>query len=72
VSDVWGAKNAGFKAIHFYTDFGGDRIAESNPGSLVIFSRRLGDLREKEIEADLTVNSLKEITTHLIMKSFRH
>jgi putative hydrolase of the HAD superfamily len=26
--DVWGAKNAGFKAIHFSTDAGKDREAE--------------------------------------------
>jgi len=72
VSDIRGAKNAGFKAIHFSTDFGRDRIAESNPDSLVTFSRRLGDLKEEEIEADLTINSLKEITNYVNMKSLRH
>lgn len=66
VSDVWGAKNAGFKAIHFSTDFGRDRTAESNPDSLVTFSRKLGDLKEEEIQADNTVNSLKEITNTII------
>jgi len=57
-SDVWGAKNAGFKAIHFSTQRGRDMIAESDPNSLVSISRRLGDPKEKEIVPDRTVNSL--------------
>jgi len=57
-SDVWGAKNAGFKAIHFSTRKGRDMIAESDPNSLVSISRRLGDLKEEEIVPDRTVNSL--------------
>jgi len=57
-SDVWGAKNAGFKAIHFSTQRGRDMIAESDPNSLVSISRKLGDLKEEEIIPDRTVNSL--------------
>jgi len=57
-SDVWGAKNAGFKAIHFSTRKGRDMIAESDPNSLVSISRKLGDLKEEEIVPDRTVTSL--------------
>lgn len=62
-SDVWGARNAGFKAIHFSTDIGRDRIAESDPTSLVSISRKLGeDLREDQIVADKVINSLAMAT----------
>jgi len=57
-SDVWGAKNAGFKAIHFSTKRGRDMIAESDPNSLVSISRKLGDLKEEEIVPDRTITSL--------------
>ena len=57
-SDVWGAKNAGFKAIHFSSRKGRDMIAESDPNSLVSISRKLGNLREEEIVPDRTVTSL--------------
>jgi FMN phosphatase YigB (HAD superfamily) len=56
--DVWGAKKAGFKAIHFSSEVGRDKIAESDPASLVSFSRRLGKLKEDQIVADRTVTSL--------------
>jgi hypothetical protein len=55
---VWGAKNAGFKAIYFSSEVGRDKIAESDPKSLVSFSRRLGNLKEDRIIADRTITSL--------------
>ena len=57
-SDVWGAKNAGFKAIYFSCVVGRDRIAESDPASVVSLSRKLGNLKEEEIVPDATVISL--------------
>jgi len=57
-SDVWGAKNAGFKAIYLSTDIGRDRIAESDPSSLVSISRRLDYLKEGRIVPDKTITSL--------------
>jgi len=57
-SDVWGAKNAGFKAIYLSTDIGRDRIAESDPSSLVSISRRLDYLKEDQIVPDKTIASL--------------
>lgn len=59
-SDIWGAKNAGFKAIHFLADNGRDRTAESDPTSLVSISRRLYDLKEETIIPDKTITSLAE------------
>ena len=56
--DIWGAKNAGCKAIHFSSEVGRDKIAESDPKSLVSFSRRLGKLKEDQIVADRTITSL--------------
>lgn len=67
-SDVWGAKNAGFKAIHFLCEVGRDRVAESDPTSLVSLSRKLGSLRKEDIVPDATVSSLailKEIIEKL-------
>jgi len=54
-SDVWGAKNAGFKAVYFSTEMGKDTIAESDPNSLVSYSRKLGNLKEKDIIPDRTI-----------------
>ena len=56
--DVWGAKNAGFKAMYLSSEVGRDRIAESDPKSLVYFSRRLGNLKEDQVVADRTITSL--------------
>lgn len=57
-SDVWGAKNAGFRAVYFSCGVGRDRIAESDPTSLVSLSRNLGNLREEDIFPDATITSL--------------
>jgi len=56
--DVWGAKGAGFKAIHFACEEGRDKIAEADPTSLVAISRNLGNLTEGQIIPDGTTNSL--------------
>jgi len=57
-NDVWGAKNAEFKAIYLSTNVGRDRIAESDPKSLVSISRKLKRLRKDQIIPDKTITSL--------------
>jgi putative hydrolase of the HAD superfamily len=57
-SDVWGAKNAGFKAIYLLTEVGRDRMAESDPASLVSISRKIDNLRKDQIVPDKTISSL--------------
>jgi len=61
-TDVWGAKNAGFKAIYLSSDSGRDKIAESDPTSLVSLSRSLGSLKEDEIAPDAIITSLSMVT----------
>lgn len=60
--DVWGAKNAGFKAIHFACDEGRDKMAEADPNSLVARSRRLGTLEKEQIAPDKTITSFTMVT----------
>lgn len=60
-SDVYGAKNAGFKAIFFSSMIGRDSVAESNPDSLVSISRNLGELEKNQLIPDKTVNSLDKV-----------
>jgi len=57
-SDVWGAKNAGFRAIHLSGTAGRDNIALSDPASLVSLSRNLGSSTLKQIKPDKTITSL--------------
>ena len=57
-SDVWGAKNAGFRAIHLAGAEGRDKKAESDPTSLVSLSRNLGQLEKAQIAPDKTITSL--------------
>lgn len=57
-TDVWGAKNAGFKAVYVASEVGRDRIAESDPKSLVSISRRLDGLEKRQIIPDVTIDSL--------------
>ena len=57
-SDVWGAKNAGFRAIHLTGAEGRDKRAESDPTSLVSLSRNLGQLKKEQIAPDKTITSL--------------
>ncbi len=61
-SDVDGVKNAGFKAIHFSNDAGRDKLAESDPNSLVSHSRNLGKLERCGEGPDVTIESLKMLT----------
>jgi putative hydrolase of the HAD superfamily len=55
--DVWGAKNAGFRAIHLSGTAGRDKIAESDPESLFSLSRNLG-YSTIERKPDKTISSL--------------
>lgn len=57
-SDVWGAKNVGYRAIYFCTEAGRDGTAESDPTSLVSISRKPGTLAKKQTIPDKTVTSL--------------
>lgn len=69
-ADVWGAKNAGFKAIYFAGEEGRDTLAEADPTSLVALSRGLGTLRKEDVIPDKTVRhfnmligTIKELET---------
>jgi len=57
-ADVLGAKNAGLKAIHFSSLEGRDKIAESDPNSLVSHSRKLDKLEGCKIVPDVEISSL--------------
>jgi putative hydrolase of the HAD superfamily len=57
-TDVWGAKSAGFWAVHLSGTKGRDKIAESDPESLVSLSRNLGSLPIGQIQPDKTITSL--------------
>lgn len=57
-SDIWGAKKAGFKGVYFSSEVGRDRLAESDPTSLVWLSRKLGNVRDDQIVPDATITSL--------------
>jgi FMN phosphatase YigB (HAD superfamily) len=57
-SDVWGAKNAGFKTVYLSTEVGRDRIAESDPKSLISISRKLGSSNRAQIVPEKTISSL--------------
>lgn len=70
-ADVWGAKNAGYKAIHLLTQEGRDRQAENDPTSLASRSRNLGSLTAALTAPDRTISSLamlieaiEELETH--------
>jgi putative hydrolase of the HAD superfamily len=65
-SDVWGAKNAGLRAILLLSDAGRDKIAESDPTSLVSLSRNLGNLKLEQITPDKTVASLAMVKKAII------
>ncbi len=60
--DVWGAKNAGFKAIHFASEEGRDKMAEADPTSLVARSRNLGTLKKEQMAPNKTITSFNMIT----------
>jgi putative hydrolase of the HAD superfamily len=54
-TDVWGAKRAGFWAVHLSGTEGRDKIAESDPESLVSLSRNLGSLPIEQVQPDKTI-----------------
>lgn len=56
-ADVWGAKNAGFKALHLKCEEGHDKKARDDSESLVSRSRDLGKSVRKQ-DADKTITSL--------------
>jgi putative hydrolase of the HAD superfamily len=58
-SDIWGAQKAGFRAIHLSSEEGRDKLAKSDPSSLVSLSRRLGGLEKARIIPDKTITSLE-------------
>ena len=57
-TDVWGAKNAGFRAIHFASEEGRDKQAENDPTSLMSRSRNLGKIGTRKLAPDATIRSL--------------
>ena len=57
-TDVWGAKNAGFRAIHFASEEGRDKLTENDPASYLSRSRNLGKIGKQKLMPDATVNSL--------------
>ncbi|HVP16561.1 MAG TPA: HAD-IA family hydrolase [candidate division Zixibacteria bacterium] len=61
-ADVWGAMNAGLTAIHFSSGEGRDRIAESDPNSLLSRSRKLDSLEGLKVVPDMAISSLSMLT----------
>lgn len=61
-ADVWGAMNVGLKAIHFSSGEGRDRLAESDPKSLLPQSRKLDSLEGRKVVPDLAISSLRMLT----------
>lgn len=57
-SDVCGARNAGFKTVHFLCEEARDRVAASDPSSLEYLSRNLGKVGISDAVPDGTINSL--------------
>lgn len=60
--DVWGAKNAGFKVVHFASEEGRDKVAEADPTSLVAQSRKLGTMEGAETTPDKTITHFNMLT----------
>jgi putative hydrolase of the HAD superfamily len=61
-ADVWGAMNAGFKAVHFASGEGLDRLAESDPNSLLSQSRKLDSLEGRKVVPNMVISSLSMVT----------
>ena len=61
-SDVWGAQNAGFMAVHLHSEEGHDKLAEADPHSLLSLSRKLGGPVSGQIRPDRTIRSLAMLT----------
>lgn len=66
-ADVWGAKNAGFRALHLRCKEGHDKKAQDDPTSLVSRSRDLGKLIKKQdpdktiASLDMAIDAIKEL-----------
>jgi len=60
-TDVYGAKNAGYHAIHLSSTQGRDHTAEADAQSLVSLSRNLGTLTAQETQPDKSIQSLLEL-----------
>lgn len=59
--DVWGAKNAGYNAIHLCSPEGHDKKAENNPRSLLARSRNIGTAKNApQAKPDRTISSLAQ------------
>jgi putative hydrolase of the HAD superfamily len=65
-ADVWGAKNAGLKAVYLSTNEGRDMLAEADPTSLVSLSRNLSMLKREDIVPDKTITSLAMVTEAIV------
>lgn len=59
-ADIWGAKTAGLKAIHFKTEKGKDQTAMKDPKSLATRSMNLGQLKTEQtsLKPDKIITSL--------------
>lgn len=57
-SDMWGAKNAGFEAICLSTEIGRDKVAESDPASLISILRKINNFIRDQIVSDKITPSL--------------
>lgn len=60
-SDVWGAKNAGFKSAYLSSEEGHDKTAEADPNSLLSLSRKLGGPVTGKVHPDRTLHSLSAL-----------
>ncbi len=63
--DVWGAQAAGLRAVLFESEKGKDRVAESDPKSLVAQSRKMGTLQKEQVEPDGKIASLDTLMSIL-------
>jgi putative hydrolase of the HAD superfamily len=61
-TDVWGARSAGFRAIHLASEEGHDKQAENDPMSFMSRSKNLGKIGKRKLVPDATVDSLVAAT----------
>ncbi len=59
-SDVWGAKNAGMRAIHLSSSIGHDALADGDPTSLASLEKRWESSDPEAIAPDMTITSLAQ------------
>ncbi len=65
ISDIFGAKAAGFRSVHLNSDEYRDRVADTNPRSLVTLARNLGAKTVRKAAPDTTITSLSMLKTAL-------